>query len=511
VLAPPPQWRLAAVALAMASVGLAAHAQSSDPQAPRGSFFTPTLSLGQTYVRGTGAVDGGGKGEFITRVSPGLTWISRAGRVQGSANYALDTSLYSRRKGDQGLANNLNGSLRVEAIENRAYVDAQANISQRSISPFGQQSGSDTFQANANRTEVINVAVSPYVRGSLAGVADYQLRLSGSATDSRSGSANNSYNGSASVSLRSSASQSRFGWGASASEQRVVFRQGRTTSNSRINGELNFRPDVDWLLFVNGGAEQTDVLQSGGASYGNWGGGVRWTPSPRTSATLQADRRYFGDSHRLVLEHRMSRSVFRFSDFRDATSGSDPFSVSRSITAFEDLFAQNDAAGVKDPALNALLVAQQLAVRGLNANDVVGFGSFLTTSVSLQRRQELSFSWSGTRTSFSLQAFATELSLLTAAAVGNSALSAGVKQSGQTASASYRLTPTAAVNAFVSRQVTPGSGSQLGNSLRTASLGYSEQLSRTLSLTLNARYSLFEGPISPYREAQASAGLLFRF
>jgi len=496
-----------AVAVPLLSVGIV---QAQEQATRPGNIFTPTLSLSETYLRSSARVNSGGKGEFVTRVSPGLIWTSRAGRVQGQALYSLDASLYSRRNDNFALSNNLSGSLRAEVIDNWGYVDAAANISQRSVSAFGQQSGNDTFQQNDNRAEVATVTVSPYVQGSLSGLADYQVRLSGSATNTRGGSSNNSNNASALLSLRSPSGRALLGWGLIAQQQRVVFSQGRTSTNGRVSAELNFRPVPDLEVFGSAGQERTDVLLNSNPSYTNWGGGLRWVPSNRTNVELRADRRYFGDSYRVTLEHRTARTTWRYSASRDASSGVDPIAGNRPVTIYEILFNQF-ASSQPDPVLRDAVVRALLAVQGINPSDVVGTAPSLTSGVSLQSRQDLSVSWVGVRTTLFLAASSGQSSQLQSSFVGIPVQSFPVKQSSLTALVSYRLTPISAVNASVSRQVTPSNGLQVGNNLRSATLGYSTQLTRTISLGANARYAVFESLTDPYREASASASLNFRF
>ena len=57
-----------------------------------------------------------------------------------------------------------------------AFIDASASITQENISALGQRSA-DPALVNANRTEVASARVSPYLRGTLASLVDYEARL----------------------------------------------------------------------------------------------------------------------------------------------------------------------------------------------------------------------------------------------------------------------------------------------------------------------------------------------
>jgi uncharacterized protein (PEP-CTERM system associated) len=477
---------------------------------PSTSRFVPSVSVSETYLRGTGAVDSGGKGEFVTRVSPGLSWTSRSGRIQGSVNYVMDVSVYSRRGNEVDITNTLAANVKATLLEQRAYIDVQANVSQTAISAFGQQSGNDTFQNNPNRTEYATLQVSPYLVGSLGGRADYSLRLIGAANSARNYSASNTTSWSALGSLRSPSSGARFGWGLSAQKSESEFQSGRSISNERVTAELNARPLSDLLIFATAGRERTNALDFNGRSYDSWGGGLRWTPSVRTNVALEGEKRYFGQSHRLLLEHRTPQTVWRYLDSQDSTNNAGLTAITPVFTLFQLYFAQF-ASTVPDPIAREIAVRDFLRLIGRNPNEVVGGGT-LISALSLQRRQELSGAWIGRRLTLNVQAFALDVRPLDPAAAAQPILDQSrVRQTGLTASVSYRLTPQTSVTATGSRQLTPSSGLRAGNSLNTITFGVATEFSRRVSLGVNARYADFSSATDPYREALATATLNFRF
>ena len=86
-----------------------------------------------------------------------------------------------------------------------------------------------------------------------------------------------------------------------------------------------------------------------------------------------------------------------------------------------------------------------------------------------------------------------------------------VRQMAYTLTASHRLTPTAGLNVSGSRQVTLGNGTRAGNSLKSLSVGLSDQLGLRLSGALSARYASFSSPTGPYRETSVGASVGLRF
>ena len=505
--APLATFRLTCVAVAAAGLGGAAQAQ--DGPAPT-SRLVPTLTVSESVLRGGVGSGNAGKTEFITRVSPGLSWTSRSGRVQGSVNYVLDASLYSRRSDASQLSNTLLANVVTTVVDKRAFVDVQANAGQTSISPFGQQSGNDTFRDNANRTEFFNARVSPYVVGSLAGIADYSLRVTAAVNTARNYSAANTTGLSGLASLRSSNSGALVGWGLSAQRSDTEFKNSRTISTERVTAELNARPFSDLLVFATGGKERTNALDLNGGSYNNWGGGLRWVPSVRTNVSLAGEKRYFGNSFTVLFEHRTPQTVWRYLDTQNTTDTAGPTALTTGLTLFQLLF-QQFASTVPDPIAREQLVRDLLRSTGRNADEVVGAGA-LISALSLQRRQEISAAWVGRRATLSLLAYALDLEPLDPDAARATTLTLSrVRQTGATASVSYRLTPVMSVTATGSRQITGSSGLRAGNRLNSLALGLTTQLNRQTAFGLNVRYADFSSPTDPYREALVTATLNFRF
>ncbi len=496
----------AGAALGIAALSAPAPAVAQEAAGGRTVAITPTFSATQTYTdsRRTSGFSGG---EFITQLSPGLRLSSRSGRIQGSLSYSLNAAYYSEHPETRSLQNSLSAAFSAEAVEKWAYVDARASVTQQALSAFGQQTVANTAQANANRTEVATVSVSPYVRGSLAGLANYEVRLNAGATNARDSIASDSTNASASVTLSSARPGAVFGWALIGSRQRVDFRAGRATDTDRVNAALTATPAHDLQLSLNGGKESTNVGGFRRQNYDNWGWGARWTPTERTNVALQSDHRYFGNSHSLVFEHRMPRSVWRFSDSRNATSGSDPNGVGQPITLYQLLFDVY-ASKYPDPVLREQFVLEALRFFGLNPNAIIS-GGLLTSAVTLQRRQDLSFALLGLRDTLNLQAFTSESRLLDNP--NNTPDDGPVRLLGGTGTLSHRLTPTASISLTGSRQKTLGTRTRRGNDLKSLALSWSGQLSRHASTSLGARYTVFNSDIDAYRETSVTASISLQF
>lgn len=508
----------AAVLLAIGSmtVSAPAQAQAQDPGPAGGSGLriVPSLDFGLSYIDssyGLGFPAGAdGRSDVVTSVRPGLQASLRRGRTVGTLSYSLDATHHSRPVVGYGqgntVQNNLDAQLNTELLDRWVFLDATARISQQAISAFGQQSF-DGQQNNANRTEVSQFSVRPSARGPIAGLATYELSLNADTSQSRTAAAPDSHNLGASLSVSSARSGSVFGWSTQLSQQRASFSGGNRSDSTRGTVSLLIRPDPDWSGSLRAGQESVQVGSFYNETYDNWGGDIRWTPSPRTNVLLSADERYFGRAHQVTFEHRFSRSSIRYSSSRDASNAANGGGVGQQVSIYQLFFTQF-ASVQPDPVLRDQLVRDFLAAIGQNPNAVVT-GGFLSGGTTLQRRDDLALSYSGQRVTLTLQAFSgqTRRLDLPVGAVDNFS----VKQYGYTSAFTYRLSPSANVNLAASRLNTQGTATQAGNRLDSLSLGWTDRLSRLVTTSVSARYSVFDGPINPYKESSLSATLGLRF
>jgi uncharacterized protein (PEP-CTERM system associated) len=504
-----PPLRPTALAAALALAAWPALAQD-DGQAAGGRrlVVTPTFTASETYTETDSGVSRDVRdGEFVTRLSPGVRISSRSGRVQGSLDYRLNATWYSKSSEAKSFDNALSAAFLAEAVDNRFFIDARASISQQSISPFGRQSADDRTRFNDNRTEVATATLSPYLVGPLGSFATWQLRYNASLTETRGGAVNDSLTYGPTLTVSSSSAGALVGWGLLASQQTIDFKGGRETEIERVNAQLYFRPDPDLQLSVNAGQERTDVGAAFSRTYDNWGAGLRWTPTPRTQIALQGEERYFGRGHSVLVEHRMKRSVVRYTDSRDSTSGADPNGVGQPVTLYQLLFLQF-ASVQPDPVLRDQLVRDFLRAIGRDPNELVA-GGLLGSAVSLQQRRDLSWALLGVRTTLNLQAYTSHTRILDDP--NNTSRIEPVRLWGYSATVSHRLTPTSSVSLTGTRQVAKSTATQAGNDLKSLLLSWSERISTRTSVGLSARYSTFDSPTDPYREAAVTASVTLVF
>ncbi len=496
---------------AISVVSFCAHAQEEASASGTGLVLQPTLSVSETFTSNVGLErSSDARADAITDISPGLRLSSRAGRIIGSLDYALHGLVYARRSSASEVQQALSARGTAEAIDNWAYVDASASISQQSISALGTRSV-DRNLADGNRSEVSTFQIAPYVRGPLGSLADYVLRWGWTGSDSGDSDAKSTSND-VSLVLNSGASAfSRLGWSLSASRQSSEFGNQGSQDATRFNGQLSFAVTPEFSLLAGGGRERNDYGFSGQQSTNNWNGGFRWTPSARTRLELTRDHRFFGNAYNVRFEHRTPRTVWTFVDSQDVSTTAGANGTNSPQSVFDLLFA-GLASTFPDPVQRAGVVDTFLLDRGLTRSSLAN-GGFLTNAPSIQRRQNLSLALIGVRTTVLLStsrndARAVDPSLTD---VGDLSNGRNLHSTSFSANVSHRLTPLSSLNADISQTRNSSTVDDQKTRLRSLTTTYTTRLSKKVDLSVSARRSLFSSEVDPYTESAVVATLRVQF
>lgn len=507
-----------AVAAAAGAVAFTAPtpAQAQAAAAPAAGALprATSLSTGVTFEASALEVRGRPAGNGIeasVRTSPALTLTHRGARLNGSLVYG--GALTARRGIDDragtDYVNSLSASWLLEAIEGVGFIDARASVTQQAVDAVGTPV--DSAGAGANRTEVITASLSPYLRGSLGRALEYELRATGSGTKSDAAAATNSKAAQASFSLRSPRRGAVVGWGLSGMRQMVKFAAASSaTTTDRFSAELSAQPDIDWRFVVTGGQERTDVIGAVQRDYENYAAGLEWTPSPRTTVSLQGEQRYFGRGHRLSIAHRMQRSTFRYADSRDVTGGADALSPGQPVTLYELLFA-GFANQIPDAAQRDQFVLAFIQALGRSRDEVVSGGLFGNAGTSVARRRELFWTWAGPRLTWVASAFKLDSERVDVGGFSPPGLNDNVAQTGYAASVGWRLTPLTSINASGSRAMSKDNSTFARSDLKSATLGLTSRLGVRTTGALGVRYSVLNGAADSYRETALTGSISLRF
>lgn len=322
--------------------------------------ISPSLTVTQTFTDNRELTASQPRSDAITQISPGISVSSRSGAVQGFLNYVGTGVVYARDSASNNFQNSLAARATADVVERRLVVDVAAGITQQAISAFGRQSVDPTLN-DSNRSEVRTFSISPLLRGRLLGEVDYQARLAYAA--SRSSATSVGDTSSLSVSLGIGGSYGVLGWGISA--DRSIAEQDTAGADRTAVGSIrvsaSYRYGYDLQFGIRAGRESNNVLTT--RSTDTWGGSVTWLPGPRTQASVQFDRRFFGHSHAVSFSHRFARSIWTFVDSRDLSTGG---STGASTISLFDLYYQLFASLEPNPALREQRVREFLRLNGLD-------------------------------------------------------------------------------------------------------------------------------------------------
>ena len=487
---------------------IAFSANSQEAVVNRSFYFSPSLAVTQTFTDNRLLSRDDRQSELITQISPSLHFNKNFGRIKGHLDYSLNGYVYASDSNSNNFQNSLNAALHIEAIENWVFIDATALISQQSISAFGVQSP-DPALKTSNQSEVSSYSIAPYVRGAIPGLLSYHAGANYSITRGGSFVAANSTSSGANAIISSDRSFSRLGWSANVSSQIIDFDQGRRTESDRINGSLTFAVNPDLKLSTSAGRESNNYQSSDKSGSNTWGYGVNWRPNERTRFSYETDRRFFGRSHSLILEYRTPKTVWSYLDSRDVSASS---SDTRVGVTTHDLYFAQFASVAPDPVQRELLVNTFLLSYGINPKALVS-GGFLTSAVSVQRRQNLSLAVTGIRDVVILTAFKTENSALDSLAPRTDDLSVGgsVRQQGLAVNVSHRLTPNSAVNLGLTESKSSSTVGSRAARQRSLIATWTGRINSRTNLSLTARHVIFDSPTVPYNESALIAGLTFQF
>ena len=515
-------------------VATAGHAQTSLDVGTAGRIVVvPRISVTETFTNNVALSSTNKQSELITQISPGIRVSSQGGRITGSVDYSLNELLYARNSSGPRSENRLNASGKVEVIDKTGYIDFSGVVSQQAISAFRSPTNSATL-LNGNSTETALFRLSPNIRGRLGDVAQYDARYS--LATSRSGATTTSDVNSSELSLQLGAIGGRTvaGWTLGLNRQTVDFSAGRSTESQRIDGQVNFPFNPQWGAFVRAGHESNDFTGAATRksdftalglnwtpndelrvsvdqdSRGSTGIVARWTPSKRTSVSVVREQRLYGDTHSIALAYRTPSTAWTFSDSRSAVTNPGQITGAAAPSLYDILFGQFitiEPDPVKRDQYDAFLRANGIVP---NATAV---GGFLTSSLSLQRQQQLSFALFGARSTLSIIGTRSSNSRLNSGATGpdDFATAGVVSQNGLSANYSYRLTARSLLSVIAARQSSSGSLGGVGTSSRSMNVNLSSSLTRDISASISARRVVFDSATAPYTETAVTGSLSVQF
>lgn len=465
--------------------------------------IVPRITLGETLTDNVLLSSTNKRSEQISEISPGIHIRGESARLKAYFDYSRREMFYAQDSGRNQSQNALNTFGTLEALERLLYVDFSGGIAQQAISAFGVQSpGSSSI--NANQTETSSYRLSPYLKGKLAGSADYELRYAASTTHSNS---SGSFNASDidqrewTGRLNGVTTLSSLLWSVDGSQQTLDYSQSRKIEAAHWRATLSYLVDPTLKLSVLGGREENNYLSIDKVGNKNYGYGLEWYPTVRTKFSFEREKRFFGNSHHLAFEHRTAHTALRLSDSRDVSVSPTNGLTGGSIGNIYDLMFSQLASVEPDPVLRAVLVNNFLQANNLAPNTPVTSG-FLNSGPTLQRSQNISFALIGVRNTLTFVATQSETQRLGVLTAGNEDLAQtnAVRQRGFSISLAHQLSPLTSLNLMGTRQASSASSGGAETNIRMFNATLSSKLGAHTTGSFGLRRVTSSGLPNPYTE-----------
>lgn len=495
--------------LLIATAGAYAQESVSDAGPRRTVSVVPRVSITETLTDNVRLTNTGQQSEQITQISPGIRISGEGSRLKGYFDYSVSEILYAQNSSPSRSQNALNTFGTLEVVQNWAFLDFNGSISQQAISAFGTQS-SDNASINANRAEVSSYRLSPYVRGRLSDVADYEARYSRVVTNGDTALASGVTTVDGVVRISGDSSFGNLGWSADASQHSIDYSSGRATESDRLKFGLSYSITPQLSVLASAGHEANNYTSVAKQSYGTSGFGVNWYPSETTRLSAFREQRSFGEAHSLSFEHRTPRTVWKFTDSKDVLATPNRTGTV-SLGSIYDLLYSQFASLEPDPTARAQLVNAFLQVNSISPNATVT-SNFLTSAASLRRRQDLSFALLGVRDTVIFLATRMETSRLDTLSLGLDDLSNSslVRQRGISVNYSHRLTPDYSLGVLVSQQNTSGALSLQDTTLRLINVNITGKVGKQTTMSVGVRRAV-SSSTAPYAETAVIGRLNVQF
>lgn len=507
-------WLALAILLAPAAV---AHAQWRT---------TTGVDLGETYSDNVNRQDSGRAREnWGTEISPWLRGGGQSARLSGTLDLKLQNWINSNSADRSNLRGTTSGSLKL--FENFMNLDAGASRDRQQTSQFSAPDAS--YASPANSSEVTRTWVSPVAFWRFGQATDLVARYRFENVDSERSELSGQSN-SATVDLANGSAFGRLGWGLSGRHFSTTARSTQATSSDSYSGGLNYALTSEMTASLFGGQEFNDYAGGQRQHTWNWGAGLKWQPSERTTLRAQSTKRFFGRGFSYGISQRWRRSVFDWSFERDVNSTSNTASrngLARNPEVDTIYSADYNAELAKvppqitDPDERDYLALLALQQQGKPAF-IADTRGYLSSQTYVDRRMRLSWRIEGLRNLLSLSAFSSDRETLTQQILTSSATGSSddlvqfsrVKQRGWTAD--WRHDLSARTSAALRYGYTDSSGySNLGarttTHVSTWGLSLSSKLGVNTTGGLGYTYTRSRWSVVEYRENAISATLSHRF
>lgn len=470
----------------------------------------PRVTVTETISDNVAIGSANKRSDQITEISPGVRVEANTARLRLHLDYSLRGQYYAQSS-TSNTQNSLNAFGTLEAIENTLFVDMSGVIAQQSISAFGPQS-TGAYSVNANSTETSNFRISPFLRGHLGSFANYEARYAHSTMRAKSALASDTDIDEFMARINGNTPLAALGWALDASAQKYDYSTGRTTEADRWRGFLTYRFHPQFKVSVSAGSERNDYMALTKQSWNTHGYGFDWLPTERTQVSAFREKRFFGNGHNVTMMHRLPRSAIRYTDSRDISALPNQLTTVGLGSIFSLLDFQLQSS-IPNPVQRAAFINALLAANGIAPNTQIVAG-FLSSQVSVSRRQELSWVLQGVRNMLMVGLVRSQNDQMGSALLPQNSITSSVGQKGINVGWSHQLSALTSLNVTGTQMRSDGTGTTFGGQYlkqKSFSAGLTTKLGARTSGMLTARHTKADSTTSPYSENAVIGSVAIQF
>jgi uncharacterized protein (PEP-CTERM system associated) len=253
------------------------------------------------------------RSDTILDLRPRLSVRAEGARLRLAGAVALNGIAYADRSLPSRVLPEGELSARLEAVERWLFLEASARAIQTSTDAFGVR---PEATSTSNTLTTVVGRFSPYIEGPIGPLTRYRIRSDSTWTRDTSVESGAADSGASGYFGRYAAfiehDPKPLGWRFEAERSETRYRDEGTTP---LTGDVA-RLVVDYAITeelsagLRTGYERNNFVSVDKKNYVTYGGQGRWQPSARTLLTAEGERRFYGSSWRLRLDHRAPQLSF---------------------------------------------------------------------------------------------------------------------------------------------------------------------------------------------------------
>jgi uncharacterized protein (PEP-CTERM system associated) len=473
-------------------------------------IFTPSLYVQESYsdnIRLAPASDA--KSDFVTEVKPAIYVSGNDPHLKMNLFYNLQKLHYSHQP--DSLHQELTARTDAELIDNWLFLDARVSNSRRNISAFGPQAF-DNIQQSTNQSDVRINHISPFFYHHFPKLATAELRFEHDTVRS-SGNLLDVSTDKILLTLIGDNFLRDWNWDAYYNTKQIddtSLRKSRGHSEAfSLHHHVSDRLD---FFLTNGYENENYLVNSGAQPEGRfWSAGANWS-SNRSTFSLSAGKRFFGNTYSLNISRRSRKSTWSFGYGEDIVSTASEF-IRLSQNDSANLLNELWSADIPNPVVRMQVVNAFLKTSQLFGHDK-GAINYFSHSYFLQRQLRFAVAATSAKITILTTITATRRSAQTHSEIdskllfSNQQISNNITQIGGSAIWNWRMSARTSINVSATYDHITDKSERRDQNFAFA-LGLSRGLARNVSGSIDLRHMRHTSTQSgaSYRENGISAAL----